>query len=702
MLDKFTEIISHLIGIFHTTIEAERLRDAYEDFKYQQRHSEVNDIEITPTHFELRYTLRDFDPELKYTPLANETPFKVWLASTDPIHLREPYAPGQMTAFPDLYIEQGYSSFFPAARPSLVLEPPGSVVTVSVQSAWMEDNDLLRMNSVYAEFNDPSVYIAALASLQEAAQILGVLTVQSTLDFNSSGGASFITLHDLMVQTDDTSRLGEQVVVLHGAEAYGMFVGGAPVETLPLLDDLMPELLQTEDDTADEDDDRSSSVRTSDLDLAPDVKTQAPDDHERIEDKDPFDGLNPPSGEAELFGLESGHQVVTGGNKMVNDVVMNVSWLDAPVISVMGDVVDLNLISQVNVLAEHATFSGVLQGSLSTTFNVAMMSSTSQFAGAETTDASPEQPVEDNEDIYMGLPKNWAVTRIEGDVLTVNWVQQYSFMTDDDRADVQIAGTNSYISLGENLMINLASLAEIGYGYDLIMIGGDLITINQISQMNVMLDFDSITATGAGPLGVTVSDNLLFNGASISTVGINSYGAMSENFAAASKAFADGAQSIDRDVAHDDVFTGDELLTVLYIAGDFKTINWVEQTNIMGDSDQVHLALDAFTAKSGMPAKLYTGSNAEINTASINVYGADSEVRVQGDVYSDALLYQADLIDTTSDPTGVFMPALANEAVLFLADGMITNPSHSSDDPGIVPTSPESIASPDLMQTMLA
>ena len=77
MLDKFTEIISHLIGIFHTTIEAERLRDAYEDFKYQQRHSEVNDIEITPTHFELRYTLRDFDPKLKYTPLANETPFKV-------------------------------------------------------------------------------------------------------------------------------------------------------------------------------------------------------------------------------------------------------------------------------------------------------------------------------------------------------------------------------------------------------------------------------------------------------------------------------------------------------------------------------------------------------------------------------------------------------------------------------------------------
>lgn len=702
MLDKFTEIISHLIGIFHTTVEAERLRDAYEDFKYQQLQSELDDLEIAPVHFDLRYTLRDFDPELKYTPLSYETPVKIWLANADPINLRELYVPGQMDAFPELYVEQGYSSFFPAARPLLVLEPPGSVVTVSAQRAWMEDNDLLRMNSVYAEFNDPSVYIAALAGLQEAAQILGVLTVESTLDFNGNDAASFITLHGLMGQTDETSRLGEKVAVLHGPEAYGMFVGGEPVDTLPLLEDVMPEFLRADDDAEDEDSGTSSNVRTSDLDLSPEVNTQASDDRERIEDKDPFEGLNAPSDEAEFFGLDNGHQVVTGGNKMLNEVVMNVSWLDAPVISVMGDVVELNMISQVNVLAEHATFNGVIQDSISATFNIAMMSYTSQVSGAEASDANSENAIESREDIYSGLPKNWAVTRIEGDVLTVNWVQQYSFMTDNDRADVQITGANTYISLGENLIVNLASLAEIGYGYDLIMIGGNLITVNQISQMNVMLDFDSVTAGGATPFGISVGGNLLFNGASISTVGINTYGAMTENFAAASKAFAEGAQTIDRDVAHDGAFAGDDLLTVLYIEGDFKTINWVEQTNIMGDSDQVHLALDAFTAQSGMPAKLYAGSNAEINSASINVYGADSEVRVQGDVYSDALLYQADLIDTTSDPTGVFMPALANEAVLFLADGMITNPSHSSDDPGIVPTSPESMASPDLMQTMLA
>ncbi|HIL19340.1 MAG TPA: hypothetical protein EYG12_08885, partial [Gammaproteobacteria bacterium] len=122
MLDKLTEIISHLIGIFHTTVEAERLRDAYEDFKYQQLHSEVNSIEIAPVHFELRYTLRDFDPELKYTPLSDETSFKVWFANTDPINLRDPYVPGQMIAFPELYIEQEYSSFSPAARSLLALE----------------------------------------------------------------------------------------------------------------------------------------------------------------------------------------------------------------------------------------------------------------------------------------------------------------------------------------------------------------------------------------------------------------------------------------------------------------------------------------------------------------------------------------------------------------------------------------------------
>tara|TARA_R100000655_G_scaffold91040_3_gene131759 strand:+ start:281 stop:2377 length:2097 start_codon:yes stop_codon:yes gene_type:complete len=698
MLDKFTEIVAHMIGIFHTTIEAERMRDAYAEFKFKQIIPEVNDLEPGSVHFSVRYTLNDFDPKLNYTPLSFDTPYKVWSAKLGPNPLAEPYMSAGGTLVPEAYFEQGYLSFPTSARPLLTLEAPGSVVTVSVQSAWMQDNDLLRMNSVHAEFNDPSIYTDTLNALKEMAQTLGVLSGGIRLEFSESSYGFFITLHDLMGETDATSRIGETVATLHGPEAYGMFVNGDVVDALPLLDDVMPALLQTDNDDNNEDDDSTLDAAADDDDPA---QSDSPKTSSKIEDTDPFQGLNPPSAAEELFGLDDGYQIVTGGNMMLNEVAMNVSWLDAHVISVMGDVVELNMISQANVLAEHATFNGISQDGLSATFNIAMMSYTSsQPISVEGDDL--EKTSASAENTYLGLPKNWAVTRIDGDLLTVNWVQQYSFMTDHDRADVKITGTNSYIGLGENVIVNLATLAEIGYGYDLIMIGGNLITVNQISQMNVMLDHDFITSGGAIPFGTSVSGNLLFNGASISTVGINTYSPMTENFAAASRGFAEGAQTIDKAVAHDAVFAGDETLTVLYIEGDFKTINWIEQTNVLGDSDQIHLALNAFTSQTGSPVKLYAGSNAEINSASINVYGADSEVRVQGEVYSDALLYQANLIDMSADPTGVVMPALANEAVAFLADGMIGDLSHSSDDLSIVPTSPESLASPDLMQMMLA
>ncbi len=77
-------------------------------------------------------------------------------------------------------------------------------------------------------------------------------------------------------------------------------------------------------------------------------------------------------------------------------------------------------------------------------------------------------------------------------------------------------------------------------------------------------------------------------------------------------------------------------------------------------------------------------------------------MRVGGDVYSEALLYQADLIDTDADPLGVALPALANEAVAFLADNMIGPETDTTNDTEIIATPPENSAGPDLMQTMLA
>ncbi|WP_157059013.1 hypothetical protein [Loktanella sp. 5RATIMAR09] len=115
----------------------------------------------------------------------------------------------------------------------------------------------------------------------------------------------------------------------------------------------------------------------------------------------------------------------------------------------------------------------------------------------------------------------------------------------------------------------------------------------------------------------------------------------------------------------------------------------------------MHLALDGFEAATGASPTVTTGSNSTINIATINAYGTDSHVAVQGEVYSDALLYQAELIDTDADPLGVDMPALATEAVAFLADDMLSPDIGPADAP-IIATSAESTATPDVMQTMLA
>lgn len=95
------------------------------------------------------------------------------------------------------------------------------------------------------------------------------------------------------------------------------------------------------------------------------------------------------------------------------------------------------------------------------------------------------------------------------------------------------------------------------------------------------------------------------------------------------------------------------------------------------------------------------GSNAVVNLAAINQFGTDSTIQVGGDAYSDAMLYQAELIDTGANPTGVSLPALANEAVAFLSDDML-NPDAQQGSPLITPTTPEGVTTPDAMQTMLA
>jgi hypothetical protein len=413
------------------------------------------------------------------------------------------------------------------------------------------------------------------------------------------------------------------------------------------------------------------------------------------DDQDDDDGDNEQDGDSEgaFWDVEDGYTVVTGANQQLNEAGVHSAWLDAPVIAVMGDVAVIDAISQVNVLFEANI--GSAEAVLSQSYNSASIIETATSvvdpeAGDEA-GGGPGRP---------DMPDYWVVTRVDGDLIQVNWVEQFNFATDQDMARVEFSGGDTLIQLGNNSLMNFAEMLEIGFGYDLIMVGGAMVSVNLISQVNALLDIDSISYDGAGPDSLSMSDNLLFNSAVIESTGVDNWVEMDVKFANAGHALAAGAKNIGASVAKNEMFDGIDVLRVLYIEGDWLTINSITQTNILGDADQVHLALADFVNKSGGEVTITTGSNSLVNLAEVVDYGVDSTVMVGGEVYSDALIYQAELIDTDADPSGVALTALANEAVAFLAPDIIEDAL-----PEEVYTSTiieTDSTSADILQTMLA
>ncbi len=678
ILDKVTEMVAHMIGIFHTEMEDQRLRDVYTAFKALKAADPDGDpITAVAASLKAPYELGGFAPRLDHeasSPTASGldpiTP-NHWSAG-HPINFFNRFLPPAEGVFPSA----GHAFGGSFAVPAPTLEPPGSVAVITVQMAFLSDDDWLVMGDGTATFTDPGVFLNDVLGYQSIAASMTAPLGADRLMPGPEARDDAVALQAGISAFIGGAVSGSNEHVAHGAEASGLHQNGGAAPELTVLDDVMPAYLKAK---AGQDESEPSEG---------DAAHDWPDPFAGLADIDTAMPYRPD--------VEAGHLVVAGGNTMINQITISSAWLDAPVIAVMGDVAQMNVIAQVNVLVQHAS-GGIGVAAPSTSINSAEIARTSTMPDADP-EADPEQ---DGAGGATNLPSNWAVTRIEGDLISVNHVSQFSFQTDHDRAEIAFSGSSTFIGLGDNTIVNLTDLAELGYGYDLIIVGGAMISVNWIHQTNVLIDNDAVTYSGAFPAGVQLGDNLLFNGAQIGAVGIDHYAEMTSNFAGATESLAAGATTIDSDVAHDALFEGVDLLRVLYIEGDLTTVNWLEQTNIMGDSDQVHLALDDFLAAAGASADVITGSNALINLASISQYGTDSTVMVGGDIYDDALLYQAELIDTDADPLGVGMPALAPAAVAFLADDML-GPEGVQIDTSILPTATEGHESPDMMQTMLA
>jgi hypothetical protein len=736
-MDATTDIIAHFIGAFEIPVEAPRLQILYDPFTHVRPPTELAPPEAAPPReLDTAHGLADGAGRADYEPDTSLPP------ATDPMPAAASggFVPAPAVAAagptgPTSFDAGGAFGLAPATTPVVapvaaagatldapppVLPIPGGIATVTAQTNQLADDDVLLAGGDAA-----FAPVAPLQAELAAAGTLGDVWVEAALGDLAAAAPTPAFAHALSARLDAVVApplAGLEATVLRGADARDTVVDGRPAAALPDWRDQLPAALREEaDDDATapaaeagaEGGAAQAGTAVSGAPVAAAVDETSDDgtsegttaDGPAGEPPDPFAGM--PHDDADAgpgADVEPGHTLVTGTNQAINQVDITYDWLDAPNIVVRGDVFDLDVVVQHNLLRDRDAADGPTAPSTgsatdatpagaSHATNAASINATSRPAAApEPAGSAAPAPVS-------------AVTRVDGDLSLTNSVQQHNFVTDDDRAEITLTGGASSIGTGGNVTFNEAFFTELGYRFDLIVVDGDMIKLDVINQLNVLLDDDHVTGDDVGSSGGTGSpgvtaDNLAMNRAVVAREGVDAHGEIPAAFAAAADQLRAGADELSAELLADARFAGDALITTLHIAGDLVVTNLIDQRSYLGDQDQVHLARDALAAATGGALAITTGANALVNSAAITERGVDSDVMTGGEVYDDALLYQAGLVDTDAQPLDADIPALVNEAVAFLADGFTVPAEPKVPEPPVATDAGAVTA--DIMQTMLA
>ncbi|WP_274425642.1 type I secretion protein [Chelativorans sp. YIM 93263] len=656
-LDKITEAIAHFIGVFETITDATRMREAYESFDASRRKdddAQQPDEEQEKPREE--YALRDFTPVLEYTPppvppeeLKAESnvihdPIPVELNGAD---TPEPTAKTLTSALP-----RETAGFAPFELP-----PHGSYAAFIKQNAFLNDNDYLSLGGSGLAMVKPPFETGPelLAMLQEAESVSPFSAIESPATQDSIADTVMDAWHAIAEAAEAPPQDG--VTVYAGPVLSGHFVNGLEVTDAPKLSDYRPDQEEI---------------------ASPSRGPQPGKGNGLIEPKVEFEG---------------------GGNELVNEAILGNDWMTGRVIAGMGDSYEINAIVQTNAwwdqdLVSTQTGAWTEISSPTQAFNIANIEriDASSSVGGEPAPASGQ------------FPQHWAVSRVEGDLVLLNWIEQFNFMADNDTAVLASSGVKSTILAGGNTQVNGVSVADLGLYYDLIVVGGNIYDSNIIQQTNVLFDNDLIgtvegfQTTGNGTFGTT--GNLLWNQAQITNVGAHDrFEAMPAGYRATGESFASGSMHIDNDVLKDSAFQDLPYLRVLFVGGDLLDVQFIKQTNVLGDADQIALAMNALAPRMDANWSVMTGGNALLNFAGIHDVDAAGKTYLAGNHYSQELLVQAEFISSDPSLAGQDADALINEAVAFLDDEMLT------DRPTEAPTGDIHIndgTHPDVMQTMLA
>jgi hypothetical protein len=663
-MDKITEEIAHFIGLFHTTVEEARQRDAYPDFTYYMQKDHLYTDPFITSSFDAPYEFLGFDPDVLYKAPAYVRPLEHPSFVSWQHH-------------PPIPVVRDDSEYFPPEQPQDVLpgarlgqtfamppiEPPGSVVNYILQAASLSDDDSFNVGGSHVVFNPDPIDDTAL--LKAADDVLSSAPIG-----HPEMPGSTAELIDVINNVAD--QLKSLVVVSGGPmETFveqstvieGVYVNGELVEDAPKLEDYFS--------FEDEEDAENPTGEDSDEDNAA--------GGEADEDDGPLP--NVVISEDGTITIDNSVELVAGDNTVINQAVVKNLWTGATVTAVVGDHVEVNAIVQTNAIWDTDSITSAIGGwtsedSPNELFNVATFERTDPLE-----ENADDQAVED------GFPSAWVVTEIQGDLLITNWLEQYVFMTDNDIGVLSSSGATTSVIAGDNTSVNQISIFELGFSFDLIIVGGSLYDANIIHQTNVLFDNDVVGAvegfetTGQGSIGS--SGNLLWNQAHIYNIGgADRFGELPSAYLDAANDMAAGGSDLSKGVLTDPAFAGLSGLRVLYISGDFLNIQYIKQTNIVGDSDQIALAMNALDPQADATWTVSTGANALINNAAILDFDSFGHTYVGGQQYSEETLFQAELIShqpelLTGDPD-----TLVNEAVVFLDDSMLDG---EFEEPGVTP-----------------
>jgi hypothetical protein len=647
VLDRATDSIAHFIGLFELKVDEFRLRDIYERFDAKQTEQELDPIQTVDVEIPNDYELL----QGKDKPLPGTDPYEPGKVDLIPLDLPLPETHVDGFVWPDA------PDSSPLVIPPIILIQrleaplpapiyPGSMLTITIEKAWLWDNDVLGSG----DFRDPAESETDLAALAAVAKILhapwsfdpGELPTLETLQALASEVGSFWV----------PNGYSFDVQTLRGDAVPSHIMNGAEVEFLPSWSDLRPNYHQPEDD----------------------------DEEEPIVPDWAFPREYVPNPE-----MPEGHKLVTGGNLLVNEAHLSIALVDAPLIAVGGSWMKIDLVSQVSAVSNHDVGTGARQAP-SSVFQTVLIEETSNEAYWQ----ADRDPTGD-------APLVVQLSIIDGDLFISNYIEQYILMMDNDMFGMSISSANSAFILGDNTVFNATTLIELGFAYDLILVGGNFLTINSIYQTQVLLDDDLVNAAlplqfgtddpldgskgdptvcpgwiggdpeveddaNLAPDWDAAPDNLLMSEARLTTVGVDTRAEMSESLGALLAADDLDMEALRERLMNDPSLAGLEQARVLMIKGDLIQSNIINQTILASDRDDVRI-----DGNVPLDLELVTGTNALLNAASIATQGVDSVVMTTEEGYSDLLIHQARLIDEP-DLSGVPSSDLAEEAVAFLMD----------------------------------